>query len=121
MSFIGGSATATPDGGSASSHAFVISALPSDSGAVPRITDFDPATDTVLLSHQVFAALAQGPLPPDAFFAGPAAHDANDRIIYNQTTGALSYDSNGSASGAGTVLAMVNPGLALQAKNFLVA
>ena len=95
MSFIGGSASATPDGGSASSHAFVISALPSDSGAVPRITDFDPATDTVLLSHQVFAALAQGPLPPDAFFAGPAAHDANDRIIYNPTTGVLSYDSSG--------------------------
>ena len=48
----------------------------------------------------MFAALtATGTLPAAAFTLGTAAHDANDRIIYNQVTGALIYDANGSAAG----------------------
>jgi serralysin len=111
---------ASPVDGSGGSHAFVISALPGDASAVLHLTDFNPATDTVLLSHQAFAELAQGPLPPDAFFAGPAAHDATDRIIYNSATGALSYDGDGYGPGGATVLALVQPGLAVHAGNFVV-
>ena len=98
----------------------MISALPSNASAAPHLTDFDPATDTVLLSHQAFAELAQGPLPPDALFAGPTAHDATDRITYDTTTGALSYDGDGSGPGGATALAMVQPGLAVHADNFVV-
>jgi serralysin len=38
-------------------------------------------------------------LSASAFFIGTAAHDANDRIIYDNTTGKLIYDSNGNAAG----------------------
>jgi hypothetical protein len=120
MSFAASAAMATPDNGSAGSHAFVISALPSDASNAPHWTDFNPATDTVLLSHQAFAELAQGPLPIDAFFAGPTAHDATDRIMYDATTGALSYDSDGNGPSGATVLAMAQPGLAVHAGNFVV-
>jgi serralysin len=85
------------------------------------MADFNPATDTILLSHQAFAELAQGPLPIDAFFAGPTAHDASDRIIYDSATGALSYDGDGSGPGGATVLATMQPGLAVHAGNFVVA
>jgi serralysin len=120
MSFMATAATATPDSGSGGSHAFVISALLGDANAPPHLTDFNPATDTVLLSHQAFAELAQGLLPPDAFFAGPAAHDATDRIIYNSATGALSYDGDGNGPGGAMVLALAQPGLAVHAGNFVV-
>jgi Ca2+-binding RTX toxin-like protein len=51
------------------------------------------------LTHTVFNSLAQGPLPDSAFkdvgVAG-ATVDADDHIIYNSKTGALSYDADGS-------------------------
>ena len=52
------------------------------------------------LENAVFAALkATGTLASAAFYVGAAAHDASDRIIYNKTTGALTYNSNGNAAG----------------------
>ena len=60
-----------------------------------RIVDFKAVDDTVRLENQVFGALATGLLSSTAFFTGPAAHDATDRIIYNKTTGALLYDADG--------------------------
>ena len=36
------------------------------------------------------------------------------------TTGALSYDGDGNGPGGATVLAMVQPGLAVHAGNFVV-
>ncbi len=68
---------------------------------VDRITDFNVAADTFrLLQSGVFSAIAKGGLAADAFFQGTAAADAEDRIIYNKTTGELFYDANG-VGGAG--------------------
>ena len=44
--------------------------------------------------------LSAGPLLEDEFFIGSAAHDADDRIDYNDVTGGLSYDADGSDAGA---------------------
>ena len=99
---------------------FVFDTALSATGNVDRITDFKPGTDKIDLSHSIFTTLATGALPSTAFFIGSAAHAAADRIIYNATSGALTYDSNGSAAGGATQFATLQPGLALHASDFMV-
>ena len=67
-------------------------------GSFDRIGDFD-GDDTILLEDAVFG-LAMGSLNPNVFVVGTAAADADDRIIYNQTLGALYYDADGNGAGA---------------------
>ena len=45
------------------------------------------------------------------FFVGAAAQDADDFVLYNPATGALSYDADGSGSGAAVTFAQVTAGL----------
>ena len=74
-----------------------------------RITDFNVADDTIELENSIFTALGltTGTLTAAAFRNGTAAGDPDDRIIYNPTTGALFYDSNGNASGSSVQIAVV--------------
>ena len=88
---------------------------------VDRITDFSAPADTILLENAIFAVLmTPGTLSAAAFHIGTAAHDGNDRIIYNPTTGALTYDSNGNAAGGATQFATLGTGLALTNADFVV-
>jgi Ca2+-binding RTX toxin-like protein len=64
------------------------------------ITDFNVVDDTIQLEDMVFAAFATGPLADDRFVLGTAPLDANDNILYDNTTGALFYDSDGNRMGA---------------------
>jgi Ca2+-binding RTX toxin-like protein len=66
------------------------------------------------------AAGAAGTLAAGAFVTGSAAADADDRIIYNNATGALIYDSNGTGAGGATQFALLSTGLALTNSNFTV-
>jgi serralysin len=69
----------------------------------------------------VFTALTStGYLPSSAFYAGSAAHDASDRIIYNSATGAVSYDSDGNGAAAPVQFAQVSTGLNLTSSDFHV-
>jgi Ca2+-binding RTX toxin-like protein len=113
----GGNDTLTGLGGA---DTFVFNTALSATTNADKITDFDPASDKIQLDHTIFSTLAAGALPDNAFFAGPAAHDADDRIVYDSSSGALSYDSNGNAAGGSTVFATLSPGLALHAANFVV-
>ena len=61
-----------------------------------------------------------GGLNPNFFFAGAAAHDANDHIIYNKTAGTLVYDVNGNAAGGATLLAGLIMRPTLFASDFVV-
>jgi Ca2+-binding RTX toxin-like protein len=64
-----------------------------------KIEDFSFKDDTIYLAKSVFTTIAKkGGLAKGAFYAGPAAHDASDRIVYNKKTGALLYDRDGSGS-----------------------
>jgi serralysin len=87
---------------------------------VDRITDFKVGEDTVCLDNAVFTVLPLGGLDAAAFAIAIAAHDANDRVIYNPTTGALLYDADGIGGAAGTKFATLSTGLALSNGDFRV-
>lgn len=91
------------------------------SGNVDTITDFSVVDDTIVLENAIFTALrSTGTLSSSAFYAGTAAHDSTDRIIYNPNTGALIYDADGTGSAAGVQVAQLTTGLALQSSDFAV-
>ena len=91
-------------------------------GNVDTIVGFLPGVDKIVLDHHVFARLAPAvSLAAEFFHTGTAATHANDTIIYNYATGALIYDSNGSAAGHAFRFATLAPHLALTHSDFLVA
>ncbi len=88
---------------------------------VDTIADFSVLADTIRLENSgIFTGLAAGVLNADAFHKGAAAADAEDRIIYNSATGALSFDSNGNAAGGATKFAQLTAGLSLTNNQFEV-
>ncbi len=85
------------------------------------ITDFSVADDTIRLENTgVFTKLAPGVLAADAFHIGTAAADAEDRIIYNQSTGALSYDADGIGGVAAVRFAFVSSFINITRADFVV-
>lgn len=88
-------------------------------GNVDRILDLQSGVDRIALDDSVFAGLAPGALDPAAFAVGAAA-DADDRIVYDPATGALSFDADGAGGAAAIVFATVQPGLDLSAASFIV-
>jgi uncharacterized repeat protein (TIGR02059 family) len=72
-------------------------------GEIDTIRDFNPWEDTIWLENAIFTKVGgKGTLKWDAFYVGSHAVDAEDRIIYDATKGALYYDKDG-AGGAGQV------------------
>ncbi len=92
------------------------------SGNVDHLVDF-ATEDTVRLSKSVFSALSAGSLAAAAFkdlsVAG-AKVDADDRILYDKKTGALSYDADGSGSKAAVQFAIIDTKVALTAADVFV-
>ena len=88
---------------------------------VDDITDFEVGIDQIVLENSIFTKLAAtGALSADFFHVGAGAADLNDFIIYDDATGALYYDSNGSASGHQVQFAHLDPGLTLTHSDFFV-
>jgi Ca2+-binding RTX toxin-like protein len=113
----GGSDTLVGNGG-ADSFAFT-TALGANN--VDTIFDFASGTDKIALDDAVFTAIGGlGTLNPNAFFAGTAAHDADDRIIYDQATGSLYYDADGNGAGAAILFATLANHQAVAASDFTV-
>ena len=88
-------------------------------GGVDTVMDFDPAADTFQLDDAVFTGLATGPLAAEAFNDGGAV-DADDRIIYDTATGALSFDADGSGATAAIQFATLANLAAIDNTDFLV-
>jgi Ca2+-binding RTX toxin-like protein len=76
--------------------------------------------DTIVLDNAIFTRLADGALLAGQFRIGTAAADANDYLIYNSSTGALSYDADGNGAGAAIRFATLQTKLALTAADFVV-
>jgi Ca2+-binding RTX toxin-like protein len=87
---------------------------------VDRIVDFSVADDRIELENAIFAGLSTGGLGAGRFFIGSAAHDANDRIIYNSHSGMLMYDADGKGGVAAVKFATLDTGLALTHMDFFV-
>ncbi len=87
------------------------------------INDFTPADDTIQLENAIFTKLTLvGTLAAARFVNGTAALDANDNVIYNPSTGVVSYDADGSGVGAAVQIALlgVTTHPALTAADFVV-
>ena len=88
---------------------------------VDTVTDMTAGVDLIRLDNAIFTQVgALGILNADAFHIGAAAADAEDRIVYNSATGALTYDSNGTAAGGATLFATLTTGLSLTNNDFEV-
>ncbi|WP_305072137.1 M10 family metallopeptidase [Microvirga puerhi] len=117
---IGGDGNDTLTGG-LGDDAFVFNTKPNGTTNVDRITDFNVADDTIMLDDAVFTALGNpGFLDPAEFWTGTKAHDASDRVIYNASTGLISYDPDGTGRAAPIQFAQVNKGLKMTANDFLI-
>lgn len=89
-------------------------------GNVDKITDFSVSQDTIQLDHTVFSGLPTGALSAGAFAIGKAAHDSSDHIIYNSSTGALFFDSDGIGGAHQIQFATLSAHLPLTASSFVV-
>jgi Ca2+-binding RTX toxin-like protein len=85
------------------------------------ITDFTVTDDTIQLENAIFTKLsATGVLNASWFVKAAAASDLLDFVIYNPSTGAMIYDSDGSGAGAGVQIAQLGVNLALTNADFVV-
>ncbi|MDX2308623.1 MAG: calcium-binding protein [Hyphomicrobium sp.] len=122
---VGGAGNDTLAGGAGSDVFIFNTAL----GATNRdtISDFSNVgqNDVMHLENTgtgLFTGLAAGALTAAAFKANATgiATDANDRIIFNTTTGALFFDTNGNVAGGAILFATLSTRPALTAADFFV-
>ena len=96
------------------------------SSNVDVVKDFNVKDDAFQLDNAVFKKLGKGSLAKpvklsaDAFHKGKVAEDQEDRILYDQGTGALYYDADGTGAAKAIKFAMVKKGLALTHADFFV-
>ncbi|PVE22706.1 calcium-binding protein [Microvirga sp. KLBC 81] len=84
-------------------------------GVRDTLLDFSVVDDTIWLDNNVFTALGSAwqSLTPSAFWIGTAAHDADDRVIYDSVHGVLSYDPDGIGGTRKVAIANLEKGLAM--------
>ena len=88
-------------------------------GNVATLADFAAGTDRIGLSSGIFAGVGSS-LDAGEFVVGTAATAANAQVVYNQSTGQLFYDADGTGSGAAVHFAQLAPGTVLTTASFEV-
>lgn len=106
--------------GGSGRDAFVFNTKPNGGLNLDVIADFNPKDDSIHLDDAIYSKLARGQLHSWSFVIGSKANDASDRIIYNNKTGALLYDADGSGPGAAVQFAKIGLNLSITAADFLV-
>ena len=109
-------------GGGPNADTFVFDTVLNATSNVDHITDF-AIDDTIQLEDAIFAGLTPGALAAGAFHSGAsatAASDADDRIVYNTTTGDLYYDADGLGGLGAIKFAVLDNKAALTHDDFLV-
>ncbi|MDP2833343.1 MAG: S8 family serine peptidase [Pseudomonadota bacterium] len=105
----GGAGNDTLSGGGGA-DTFAFGTALNATGNLDTITDFTSGSDSIRLAQGLFSGLGFSGMPASsAFFrVGTGAQDADDRIVYNQGTGALYYDADGVGSLAAIQFAVLN-------------
>lgn len=102
--------------GGADEDQFVLSSTKrGDADAIKDFTD----DDIVALDGSVYG-LPAGALAASRFAVGTQAGDANDRFVYDDGTGQLYFDPDGSGSAAQTLIATFDGAPTLSAADFIV-
>lgn len=116
---IGGNGNDILNGGAGADH-FIFDFKPSAYNNIDRIEDFsEGAGDKIVLDHEVFTAIDPANFSAANFVMGTKALDSNDRLIYDQTTGKLFYDADGSGRGAAVQIATLSNLATLHHDDFL--
>jgi Ca2+-binding RTX toxin-like protein len=108
--------------GGSGKDVFVFNAKP-NFGNVKKLADFNVKQDTIWLDDKYFKVGKgtedhPGKIKAGAFFAGKAAHDLSDRIVYDKDTGVLYYDKDGTGAAAQVQIAILSKHLKMTADDF---
>jgi Ca2+-binding RTX toxin-like protein len=107
--------------GGTGSDIFVFDAAPNSKTNIDWVVDFNVKNDTIHLSKKIFSKIAKkGTLSKDAFVVGDRFKDAEDRILYHKTAGALFYDPDGTGSAKAVQIATIGKKLGISHKDFYV-
>lgn len=102
---------------------FVFSSAPGPANA-DHIADFSAGFgEKIALDHNVFTGLEIGALSDSQFQRGTVvwqAQDADDRILYDISTGSIYFDPDGNGEQAPLLFATVHDGLMLSASDFTI-
>jgi Ca2+-binding RTX toxin-like protein len=92
-------------------------------GNVDSISDFNSADDTIQLDSSVFAGLEAGALDATEFLSNDTgiAETAEQHIIYDNVSGNLYFDSDGSGAAESVLFATLSAGLVLDENDFILA
>ena len=86
-----------------------------------HINDFLSGTDRIELDNALFKALlTEGQLAANQFAQGAAATTATQRIVYDQPTGNLWYDLDGSGKGKAVLIAVLDNHVKIEHTDFWV-
>ncbi len=105
--------------GGADSDTFVFDVKPAGKN-IDDVKKFKVLDDTIALDDAVFKKLDPGALKAKFFHIGDGAGDANDRVIYDDDTGGLFYDKDGTGGTAQKQIADLDAHLNLTHKDFLI-
>jgi len=117
--------------GGAGSDAFVFNTKLGSAGSDRKlnfdtITDFNVNADSLWLDDAIFRKLGSGTssnpgeLNKEFFVTGTKAKERDDYLIYNNKTGVLSYDADGSGSKESVEFAQLSKNLKLTYKDFFI-
>ncbi len=88
---------------------------------IDNIYSFDTAKHVIQVSAAGFGGgLSTGQLSASQFIIGSSAATSSQLFIYDNITGALFFDQDGSGSGTQVQLASLSTGLSLSTSNFVV-
>lgn len=91
-----------------------------------KIADYNVTYDTIWLDNKYFTKLGSGSstspkkLSSSYFWKGAAAHDSNDRVIYDSKKGYLYYDVDGTGASKQVVIATLSKNLKMTYHDFYV-